>query len=62
MALVVTNDQFCYLECDHPECNRKIEHSDERMLLRLADWSGWKRIENQWLCKSCSKKRSKLQA
>lgn len=54
MAVIITNSQFCYIECDHPGCNRKIEHNDEGMLAKLADWSGWKRKETQWLCKSCS--------
>lgn len=57
MAMLITNGLFCYVECDHPGCSRKIEHNDEKMLLKLADWSGWKRTGNQWLCKSCSKER-----
>ena len=53
MALVLTMGNFCYVECDSRNCNRKIEHTNETHLRDLADMVGWKNIQMHWLCPKC---------
>ena len=59
MGLIRTMGGFCYVECDTRNCNKKMEHVDERVLLQLAELCGWENRGNEWICPNCAKIPSK---
>jgi hypothetical protein len=54
MGLIRTASRFCYIECDHWNCTKKMEHIDEKLLGQLARLCGWERKDNRWICPSCA--------
>ena len=56
MGLIKTISNFCYIECDMPNCNRKMEHVDEAILKQLAGLCNWEFAEGQWHCPDCLNK------
>ena len=56
MGLIRTMGGFCYVECDTRNCNKKMEHVDERLLRELAGLCGWESRGNEWICPECVKK------
>ena len=54
MGLVTTVGNYCYIECDSRNCNKKMEHVDVKILKDLARLCGWKRGGPQWTCPTCS--------
>lgn len=58
MGIITTMGKFCYVECDEPNCSKKIEksRSDETMVKELAYLCGWKNKGEQWICPTCSEK------
>jgi hypothetical protein len=62
MGLIRAAGNLCYVECDIRNCTKKIEHIDERVLHKLAGWSGWESRGNQWICPECVKKERVLEA
>ena len=50
MGLIRTMGQFCNVECDTRNCNKKMEHVDERLLRQLAGLCGWENRDHQWTC------------
>ena len=59
MGIIRTMGKFCYVECDLPNCNKKMEHIDEKVLKELAKLCGWMNRGNQWLCPECSERTKK---
>ncbi len=59
MGIIRTMGKFCYVECDLPNCNRKMEHIDEKVLKELAKLCGWMNRGNQWICPECTAKTKK---
>ena len=53
MPFVTTMSHYCFLECDRPGCNRKMEHSDEKALKKLAAVCGWENKGEEWICPKC---------
>ncbi len=56
MGIIRTMGKFCYVECDLPNCNKKMEHIDEKVLKELAKLCGWVNRGNQWICPVCAEK------
>ena len=56
MGLIRARENFCYIECDTPNCNRKMEHVDVKILLQVARLCGWERRGTEWICPECVKK------
>lgn len=56
MGIIRTMGKFCYVECDLPNCNKKMEHIDEKILKELAKLCGWMNRGNQWTCPECSER------
>jgi hypothetical protein len=56
MGLIRTMGKFCHVECDTRNCNKKMEHIDERVLQQLAGLCGWERRRKQWICPECVNK------
>lgn len=56
MGLVTTTGNYCYIQCDRMNCNRKMEHVDLKLLKDLARLCGWNHIGRQWTCPSCAEK------
>ncbi len=54
MGLITTLGKFCFIECDNINCNKKMEHIDQKLLKELAMLCGWKYAERRWLCPNCS--------
>jgi hypothetical protein len=54
MGLVTTVGNYCYVQCDRRNCNKKMEHVDLKLLKDLARLCGWERSDSQWTCTSCS--------
>lgn len=59
MGIIRTMGKFCYVECDLPNCNKKMEHIDEKILKELAKLCGWVNRGNQWTCPECSERTKK---
>ena len=59
MGLVRTMGKFCFVQCDTPYCNKKMENNDEKMLKDLAKACGWANKGEQWTCPDCKEKASK---
>ena len=59
MGIIRTMGKFCYVECDLPNCNKKMEHIDEKVLKELAKLCGWLNRGNQWTCPGCAEKAKK---
>ena len=59
MGIIRTMGKFCYVECDLPNCNKKMEHIDEKVLKELAKLCGWMNRGNQWMCPECAEKTKK---
>ena len=53
MGLIKTISNFCYIECDMSNCNRKMEHIDEVILKQLAGLCNWENQDGQWMCPDC---------
>jgi len=58
MGLIKTISNFCYIECDMSNCNRKMEHIDEVILKQLAALCNWENQDGQWVCPDCLNKAS----
>jgi len=61
MGIIIAWEKIGYvsfLECDGQKCAKKIKHTDQQMLLALADLSGWKNIGYRWLCPFCAREPS----
>jgi uncharacterized protein with PIN domain len=56
MSLVVTTGNYCFVRCDDPQCNKRIEHYNEKALIRLVHLCGWDQKGKLWLCPDCAKK------
>ena len=56
MGIIRTMGKFCYVECDLPNCNKKMEHIDEKVLNELAKLCGWMNRGNQWMCPECAER------
>jgi hypothetical protein len=56
MGIIRTMGKFCYVECDLPNCNKKMEHIDEKVLKELAKLCGWMNRGNQWMCPECAER------
>lgn len=56
MGIIRTMGKFCYVECDLPNCNKKMEHIDEKVLKELAKLCGWMNRGNQWICPVCAER------
>ena len=54
MGLIRTMGQFCYVECDTRNFNKKMEHVDETLLRQLAGLCGWENRGHQWICPNCA--------
>lgn len=54
MGLVTTVGQYCYVQCDQRNCNRKMEHIDQALLKDLARLCGWKHNRGRWTCPACA--------
>lgn len=54
MPMVKTMSNFCYLECDERNCNKKVEHTNEQDLKTLAELIGWKKNHTHWFCPKCN--------
>jgi hypothetical protein len=59
MGIIRTMGKFCYVECDQSNCNKKIEHIDEKVLKELAKLCGWMNRGNQWVCPGCAEETKK---
>jgi len=59
MGIIRTMGKFCYVECDLPNCNKKMEHIDEKVLKELAKLCGWMNRGNQWVCPGCAEETKK---
>ena len=59
MGIIRTMGKFCYVECDLPNCNKKMEHIDEKALKELARLCGWLYRTNQWICPQCAEQEKK---
>jgi hypothetical protein len=59
MGIIRTMGKFCYVECDQPNCNKKMEHIDEKVLKELAKLCGWMNRGNQWVCPGCAEETKK---
>ena len=59
MGIITTMGKFCYVECDMPNCNKKMEHNDEKLLKKLAKSCGWENRDEQWICPNCVEKSGK---
>ena len=59
MGIIRTMGKFCYVECDLPNCNKKMEHIDEKVLKELAKLGGWMNRGNQWVCPACAERTKK---
>ena len=55
MGLTVTTGHYCFVRCDGPRCTKRIEHSDEKALLRLVKLCNWEQRGNLWFCEDCAK-------
>ncbi len=55
MGLIVTTSNYCFVQCDGPRCNKKIENVDKKALLRLVKLCGWEERGELWLCEDCAK-------
>lgn len=56
MGLVTTTGNFCYIQCDRINCNRKMEHVNTKLLKELARLCGWDRRGRRWTCPDCAEK------
>ena len=56
MGIIRTMGKFCYVECDSANCNKKMEHIDEKILRELAKLCGWVNRGNLWTCPTCSER------
>jgi hypothetical protein len=56
MGLVTTVGNYCYVQCDRRNCNKKLEHVDLKLLKELARVCGWERSGTQWTCPTCSER------
>ena len=56
MGLTVTTGHYCFVRCDGPQCTKRIEHSDEKALIRLVKLCEWEQRGNLWFCQNCAKK------
>ena len=54
MGLVTTVGNYCYVQCDRRNCNKKMEHVDLKLLKDLAQLCGWERSDDRWTCPGCS--------
>lgn len=54
MGLVTTVGNYCYIQCDRRNCNKKMEHVDLKLLKDLARLCGWESSGSRWTCPSCS--------
>ena len=54
MGVVTTSGNYCYVQCDRLNCNRKMEHVDLKLLKDLAKLCGWKRNADRWACPTCA--------
>jgi hypothetical protein len=61
MGIIRTMGKFCYVECDLPNCNKKMEHIDEKVLKELAKLCGWMNRGTQWMCPECSERTKQQQ-
>ena len=59
MGIIRTMGKFCYVECDLSNCNKKMEHIDEKVLKELAKLCGWMNRGNQWVCPGCAEETKK---
>lgn len=59
MGLITTMGKFCYVECDAPNCSKKMEHIDLKILRELADLCGWQNSGDRWVCPQCAENTSK---
>ena len=48
--------KFGYVKCDGPNCNKKLDVSDLKMLEQVALLSGWKNRGDRWICPICAEK------
>ncbi len=55
MGLITTAGKYCYVQCDHLNCNRKMEHVDLKLLKDLAKLCGWEHRGDEWTCPSCAR-------
>ena len=56
MSLVTTMGKYCFVDCDGPDCSKKIEHIDPEMLKQLVRMCKWDRRGDRWLCPDCAEK------
>jgi hypothetical protein len=56
MSLVTTMGKYCFIECDGPDCGKKIEHVDPELLKQLGRLCEWKRSDDRWICPDCAEK------
>jgi hypothetical protein len=54
MGLVTTAGNYCYVQCDTRNCNRKMEHMDPKPLKDLAKLCGWENSGTHWTCPDCT--------
>ena len=53
MGVVTAMTQFCYIECDVPDCRKKVHHYGEQILTQMAKLLGWEHRGEKWLCPHC---------
>jgi len=56
MSLVTTMGKYCFIACDGPNCNKKIEHVDQKILKQLVRLCGWYPSDDEWFCSDCAAK------
>jgi hypothetical protein len=54
MGLITTVGNYCYVQCDGRNCNKKMEHVDLKLLKDLAHLCGWENSGDRWTCPGCS--------
>lgn len=56
MGLVKTMGKYCFIQCDRPDCTKKIEHIDPETLKQLVLLCGWEKSGDQWICPACAER------
>lgn len=57
MSLVTTMGKYCFIQCDGPDCTKKIEHIDPEQVKQLVRLCGWDHDGDQWMCPNCTARR-----
>jgi hypothetical protein len=49
--------KYCFIQCDGPDCSKKIEHIDPDLVQQLVRLCGWEKRGGQWNCPDCTARR-----